>query len=123
MPPALLKLPHQSALAPWIDQLVGKIPKLEALYCVPFISHIHTVPSELRQRISLLPSPLKSPVSKIDQLVGKTPKLEAEYCVPFISHIPTVPSELRQRMSVLPSPLKSPVPTIVQLVGKIPKLV
>jgi hypothetical protein len=49
-----VKLPHQSALAPCIIQLGGKTPKLEAENCVPFISHSPTVPSESRQRMSLL---------------------------------------------------------------------
>ena len=41
---------------------------------MPFISQIATSPFVLRQRMSLLPSPLKSPVSAIDQLVGTPPR-------------------------------------------------
>ena len=37
---------------------------------MPFMSQIATSPLVLRQRMSLLPSPLKSPVPTIVQLVG-----------------------------------------------------
>src|SRR5260370_23304595 len=68
-----------------------------------------------RQRMSPLPSPLKSPVPTIDQLVGTFPTpavLGFKMVVPFISQMATLPLVSRQRMSDLPSPLKSPVPTI-----------
>src|SRR5471030_1936731 len=72
--------------------------------------------------MSLLPSPLKSPVSTIDQAVGTVPTDTPEATVPFLfnSHIATLPLLSRQRMSVLPSPFKSPAPTIDQLVGTFP---
>ena len=116
-------MPLQSALAPWIVQLVGTLPRpgVETT-CVPFINQIDTSPAVLRHRMSLLPSPLKSPVSAIVQLVGTLPRCRPETtCVPFINQIATSPLALRHRMSVLPSPLKSPVPTMVQLVGTLPR--
>src|SRR5208283_1608773 len=70
--------------------------------------------------MSVLPSPLKSPVPTIDQAVDTVATYVAvgfKIVVPFISQIATSPDVSRQRMSVLPSPLKSPVPTIVQVLG------
>src|SRR5260370_5673619 len=75
------------------------------------------------KRLSLLRSPLNSPVPKIDQVLGTFPTpavLGFETVVPFISQIATLPLVSRQRMSHLPSPLKSPVPTIDQVVGTFP---
>src|SRR5262245_39854443 len=61
----------QSTLRPWIDQTVGTVATpAPCKSCAPFMNQIATVPLELRQRMSLLPSPLKSPVSMIDQSVG-----------------------------------------------------
>src|ERR1700691_381187 len=77
------------------------------------------------QRISLLPSPLKSPVPATDHVSGMVPTLvvlEFVGVVPFISQIATVPLLLlRHRMSAMPSPLKSPTPTTDQLVGTLPR--
>src|SRR5207247_1388677 len=69
---AVLALPHQSALAPWITQLSATLPIFaDCSTCRPFSSQIATAPLLLsRQRMSLLPSPLKSPVSTICQLLG-----------------------------------------------------
>ena len=90
---------------------------------VPFMNQIAVLPPVSRQRISLLPSPSKSPVPTIDQLVGTVPRLPPPMLVaPFMNHIATLPLVLRQRMSPLPSPLKSPVPTMLQLVGTNPRL-
>src|SRR5450759_3411146 len=63
--------PHQSSLAPWIDQAVGTFAtdRLEETV-PPFISQIATLPLVSRQRMSLLPSSSKSPVSTIDHVVG-----------------------------------------------------
>src|SRR6266852_342897 len=106
--------PHQSALAPWIDQTVRIFPTpADCETCGPFMNQIATLPLLSCQRMSLLPSPLKSPVSTIVQLVGAEPS-PADWvtCAPFISQIATLPLPSRHRMSLLPSPLKSPVPTI-----------
>src|SRR5215470_17944294 len=86
------------------------------------MNQIATLPLLSRQRMSLLPSPLKSPVSTIDQLVGAEPTAAAcMTCAPFISQIAAAsPLLSRHRISLLPSPLKSPVPTIDQLVGAFP---
>src|SRR5215467_5047505 len=88
------------------------------------MNQIATVPLELRQRMSLLPSPLKSPVSMIDQSVGTfaTPT-DWMSCAPFISQIATVPVlASRHRMSDEPLPSKSPVPTMTQLDDTTPRL-
>src|SRR5258706_400582 len=105
----------QSALAPWIDQPAEPVPThADCVTCVPFMNQIATLPLVLSyQRMSLLPSPLKSAVPTIDHEVGTdpTPAICAT-CAPFISHIATLPLVSRQRMSLLPSPLKSRCPTI-----------
>jgi hypothetical protein len=44
-----------------------------------------------RHRMSLLPSPLKSPVPAIDQPLGPAPTPAAVTCAPFINQIPTLP--------------------------------
>src|SRR5262245_7023256 len=49
--------PHQSALAPWIDQIVGTFPTpADCVTCVPFTNQIATLPLVSCQRMSLLPS-------------------------------------------------------------------
>src|ERR1700722_3453231 len=76
---------------------------------VPFISKIATLPL-LYQTISLLPSPLKSPVPTIDQAVGTCPTNDVarfKILVPFISQIATLPLVSCHRTSLMPSPLKS----------------
>src|SRR5262249_58868282 len=82
---------------------------------VPFISQIATLPPVSRQRMSDLPSPLKSPVPTMDQVVATFPTpavLGFKTVVPSISQIATLPLVSLQTMSDLPSPLKSPNPTI-----------
>src|SRR6266852_5704150 len=62
----------QSALAPWIDQTVGAFPtSADCETCAPFMNQIATLPLVSCHRMSLLRSPLKSPVSTIDQLAGE----------------------------------------------------
>src|ERR1700691_2695330 len=66
----------QSASVPWIVQTVGMVATPAALgfkTVVPFMNHIATSPPVSCQRMSLLPSPLKSPVSTIDHVVGTFP--------------------------------------------------
>src|SRR2546422_558551 len=113
--PVVRALP-QSALVPWIDQtLGGAFPTPEAcLTCAPFMNQIATLPLVSRQRMSLLPSPLKSPVPTIFQTLGGAFPTPADpvTCPPFVNHIATLPFVSCQRMSLLPSPLKSPAPTI-----------
>src|SRR5262245_29896401 len=88
------------------------------------ISHIPTPPAEVRHSMSLMPSPLKSPVPAMAQtLTGSAPKASADLTVPslFISQTAIPPPPVsRQRMSDTPSPLKSPVPAICQTVGNEP---
>src|SRR5712691_1433774 len=84
----------QSALTPWIVQVVGTVPRvaLEET-CNPLMNQIAAVPALVsRQRMSPLPSPLKSPVSATIQLPGTAPRLaDCETCEPFRSQIATVP--------------------------------
>src|SRR5215470_17523659 len=107
--------------------MMGTFPTPAALgfkTLVPFMNQIATLPPAVsRHRMSLLPSPLKSPVPTIDHVVGTFPTsavLGFNTVVPFISQIATLPLVSRQRMSLLPSPLKSPVPTMDQVVGTFP---
>src|SRR5258707_5616622 len=107
--------------------MMGTFPTPAALgfkTLVPFMNQIATLPLVVsRHRISLLPSPLKSPVPTTDQVVGTFPTpavLGFKMVVPCISQIATLPLVSRQRMSHLPSPLKSPVPTMDQVVGTFP---
>src|SRR5450631_2175456 len=121
---SLLPSPLKSPV-PTMDQTVGAFPTNEGSpgfnTLVPFISQITTLPLVSRQRMSLLPSPLKSPVPTMDQTVGTFPTNEGppgfKTLVPFISQITTSPPVSLHRMSLLPSPLKSPVPTMDQTVG------
>jgi hypothetical protein len=71
------------------------------------MNQIEVSPLELRHRMSLFPSPLKSPVSAGVQLGGTIPKsVDDRICIwiPFtdISQIEVSPSVLCQRMSLLP---------------------
>jgi hypothetical protein len=53
---------HQSALAPWIDQAVATFATGEfEVMTPPFMNQIATLPLASCQRMSLLPSPSKSP--------------------------------------------------------------
>src|SRR6516225_4991167 len=93
---------------------------------VLFISHTKVSPvMGMFQRMSLVPSPLKSPVSAICQGGGGVKAGTA----PKITDVPSLPMSqisvcrvvlLNQTMSVLPSPLKSPVPATVQSRGGVP---
>src|SRR5258705_10786018 len=62
----------QSALARWIVQtVVGAFPTPAACAtCAPFMNQIATLPLVSCQRMSLLPSPLKSPGPTIDHTAG-----------------------------------------------------
>ncbi len=118
----MMLLYDQSAFALWMAQLLGTLPMVAvAVGVTPLISQIPTLPLVSRQRMSDMPSPLKSPVSAMLQAAGTLPMPEVEAtAVPLRSQIPTLPLVSRQSRSLLPSPLKSPVPTIVQLVGALP---
>src|SRR5258706_187604 len=96
----------QSAWKRWIDQLVGTTPILaDEATDAPFMNQIAVLPLLSRQRMSCLPSPLKSAVPTSDQLVGTTPILaDEEIDVPFKNQIAVLPFASRQRMSCLPSP-------------------
>src|SRR5258708_30746530 len=76
------------------------------------MSHSEAVPSLFCQRMSDLPSPLKSPAPMTcHDGPGLRPTLAPERMFrPFISQTAAVPSVFWNRMSDLPSPLKSPVP-------------
>src|SRR5205807_2196144 len=92
-----------------IVQASGTLPTsaLDATV-VPFISQIATLPELSRQRMSPLPSPLKSPVPTILHEAGTIPTKQLDWTVrPFISQLARLPEESRQRMSLLLSLLKS----------------
>src|SRR6185369_16235954 len=120
--PSPLKSP-----VPATCQLVGTtFQALASLLVKPplpsrFASHSVKEPLSLRQRISSLPSPSKSPVPTTCQSVGTLVKalasLLAKPPVDWPSHSVNDPSSLRQMTSSLPSPLKSPVPATCQLVA------
>src|SRR5260370_15616654 len=77
---------------------------------VPFISQIATLPLVSLQRMSHLPSPLKSPVPTMDQVVGRFPTPAVfgfKPVAPFISQIATLPLVSRHAMSLFPSALTS----------------
>src|SRR5215468_7392160 len=123
---SLLPSPLKSPV-PTIDQVVGTFPTPAVLgfkTVVPFISQIAILPLVVsRQRMSHLPSPLKSPVPTMDQFVGTvpTPAVAAfKTVVPFISQIATLPLVSCHTRSLLPSPLKSPIPTMDQVVPIFP---
>src|SRR5579862_8157575 len=89
----------------------------------PFMNQIVTLPDVSIQRMSLEPSPLKSPVSATLHVVGMLPSTDCCNSAPsLMSQIITSPEVLRQRMSEVPSPLKSPVPTTDHVVGMLPRL-
>src|SRR5258708_20899753 len=96
-----------------MDQTMGTFPTpADCATCVPFMNQIATLPLVSCQRRSLLPSPLKSPVSTIDHTVGAEPTpADCLTCARFISHTATLPSVSLQRTSPLPSPSKPPLPT------------
>src|SRR6266852_5336927 len=123
---SLLPAPLRSTV-PTRDQVVGTFPTPAVLgfkTVVPFISQMATLPLVVsRQRMSHLPSPLKSPVPTMDQVLGTFPTpavLGFKTVVPLISQIATLPLVSLQRMSHFPSPLKSPVPPIDQVLGTFP---
>jgi hypothetical protein len=79
------------------------------------------LPLVSRHRMSLLPSPSKSPIPTTDQVVGMLPRpAPEETCKPFMNQIAMSPLVSRHRMSLLPSPSKSPIPTTDQVVGMLP---
>src|SRR5271157_1538508 len=77
-----------------------------------------------RQRMSLMPSPLKSPIPATVHSLGEALPIAPDdmTVAPFISQTARLPLLSSQRMSPMPSPLKSPVPTTDQLVGMLPTL-
>src|SRR5216683_1892650 len=111
---------HQSALRRWIDQPAGGPPTPAGVTCAPFMNQIPTLPLPSCKRMSLLPSPLKSPVPAIDQPAGAAPTPAGVTCAPFMNQIPTLPLVSRHSKSALPSPLKSRCPTIDQPAGPAP---
>src|SRR5918996_116237 len=72
--------------------------------------------------MSLLPSPLKSPVPLAfhpASRLGVEVSPEASKVVPFMFHTAISPESWRHRMSLLPSPLKSPVPRIFHAASRL----
>src|ERR1700691_5616679 len=90
---------------------------------VPFMNQMATSPEVSRHRMSLIPLPLKSPVSATLQPFDRLPTpdvLGFKIVLPFISQIAMSPALSRHRMSLIPSPLKSPVPATNHVVGMLP---
>src|SRR6516162_6616749 len=88
------------------------------------MNQIATAPLVVVQRMSLLPSPLMSPIpATFHVAVGTVPRFPTPMMVPpFMSHTTRTPLVCCHRMSPMPSPLKSPVPTTLQLGGMLPRL-
>src|ERR1700733_4210629 len=82
---------YQSALVPWIVNVVGIVPRpAPDAIVVPFMNQMAISPEVSRHRMSLLPLPSKSPVSATLHTVGKLPTpdvLAFVIVVPFISQI------------------------------------
>src|SRR5258708_22652417 len=70
-----------------------------------------TLPLPSRKRMSLLPSPLKSPVPAIDQPVGRAPTAAGVTCAPFMDQIPTLLA-LTNTRSHAPSASTEPRPAL-----------
>ena len=102
------------------EDVPGRIPGIAEIVRAddrpPFISDCQTWPSSFCQRMSDLPSPLKSPVAHdVPGRIAGIAEIEgADDWPPFICDSQTWPSSFCQRMSDLPSPLKSPVATTCQ---------
>ena len=77
---------------------------------VPFSCQVATEPLSFCQRMSDLPSPLKSPVPLMSQVPSRVRQTTPPpiTLVPFSSQIAGVPSVVLPEVSDLPSPLKSP---------------
>src|SRR5262249_30877201 len=119
---------HQSALNGGISHGLGAAEPGEPLLGsadVPLSNHSTTCPFILfLQRMSLTPSPLKSPVSSKNHWSGAAEPgepLVGSTVVPLSNQSTTCPVVvLYQTMSLKPSPLKSPVPTMSQGLGAEP---
>ena len=108
-----------------MSHAVGTLPKFTTLArTVPFISQIERAPESLCcQRMSGLPSPLKSSEPTMFQWLSTVPKLTLlVWTVPFINQMERAPEVCCQRRSPLPSPLKSPTPIMFHDVAKVPRL-
>ena len=81
--------------------VVGMLPRPAVeRWSISFMNQIAVLPLVLRQRISLLPSPLKSPVSATFHFVPTLPSPPARLIDnPLISQIATLPLLSRHRMS------------------------
>src|SRR4029077_16506625 len=99
------------------------VTKFDAAICEPFICHSVSVPVVLcRHRMSVWPSPLKSPMpatlhveSTVTALPPRVTSVSEEIVEPFISHVTRDPLVLcRHRRSASPSPSKSPMPATLQ---------
>src|SRR5262249_23090034 len=88
----------------------------------PSISHSTSSPDELRQRMSLLVSPLKSPTPATLHAASGFTATPPEFSTPLdtiveplMVHSTSVPSVLRQSTSEPPAPVKSLIPATLQL--------
>src|ERR1700733_7657714 len=117
---------YQSALVPWIVNVVGMVPSpAPDDIVVPFMNQMATSPLVSCHTMSLAPLPSKSPVSATLHTVDRLPTpavLGLRIVVPFISQIAMLPEVSRHRMSLLPSALKSPVPATDHAAGMLPNV-
>src|SRR5262249_11782036 len=98
-------------------------PCAEATCPLAFMNQIPTPLPVTESRMSLMPSPSKSPVPAMLQVpTGSVPSPLADLIVPllFSSHTATAPLVWYQRMSPMPSPSKSPVPAMVHWMASEP---
>src|ERR1700694_1421611 len=83
------------------DDTAPRLP--EDVTLAPFINQITVVPSVNCHKMSVFPSPLKSPVALICQPVGPAPSPEEEATWPWtvllMNQIDAVPSVSRHRIS------------------------
>ena len=97
-------------------------PRPASACCAPFISHIPKAPLLLRQRRSILPSPIKITswsTTYCPSPVAHAPGVASKCWEPFMKTIMLDFTRYRfgQRISLRPSPLKSPVPRTCQLLA------
>ena len=89
---------------------------------VPFVSHTAKTPALSMSRMSLLPSPLESPIWATFQLLGSVRRPLRRRPACHYEQIDSAPLLVsRHRMSMLPSPLKSPMPCTTKLLVTLPK--
>src|SRR5580700_3395140 len=118
LPPELGDVGDKGSFPTLRAVLLGAVPTGRvASICPLFICQMVSEPvSWSSHMISLVPSPLKSPIAATTEFVGSFGRSRPlEIWPPRISQTAICPvAVLRQRISLVPSPLKSPTPTTNQ---------